>query len=58
MMRKLVMPVCIAMTLLGAFIIARSAEQIQTGLAVGDAVPGYNPVHVAGPDKGTNACPV
>lgn len=29
-----------------------------TGLKVGDAVPAYNPIHVAGPDKGTNTCPV
>ncbi|MER3500057.1 MAG: hypothetical protein IMHGJWDQ_002097 [Candidatus Fervidibacter sp.] len=30
----------------------------ETGLKVGDAVPAYNPIHVAGPDKGTNTCPV
>ncbi|MCS7223706.1 MAG: hypothetical protein NZ959_03955 [Armatimonadetes bacterium] len=29
-----------------------------TGLKVGDAVPAYNPIHVAGPDKGTDTCPV
>ncbi len=29
-----------------------------TGLKVGDSVPAYNPIHVAGPDKGTNTCPV
>ena len=29
-----------------------------TGLKVGDIVPAYNPIHVAGPDKGTNTCPV
>lgn len=29
-----------------------------TGLKVGDFVPAYNPIHVAGPDKGTNTCPV
>lgn len=30
----------------------------ETGLKVGDPVPAYNPVHVAGPDKGTDTCPV
>ncbi|MCS7264915.1 MAG: hypothetical protein NZ805_08800 [Armatimonadetes bacterium] len=29
-----------------------------TGLKVGDIVPAYNPIHVAGPDKGTDTCPV
>ncbi len=34
-------------------------EQVpDTGLKVGDGVPAYNPIHVAGPDKGTNTCPV
>lgn len=41
-------------------VVAQSQEQAapDTGLKVGDAVPAYNPVHVAGPDKGTNTCPV
>ncbi len=29
-----------------------------TGLKVGDPVPAYNPIHLAGPDKGTDTCPV
>lgn len=29
-----------------------------SGLAVGKMLPAYDPVHVAGPDKGTNTCPV
>lgn len=28
-----------------------------TGLKVGDSIPSYNPIHVAGPDKGTDTCP-
>ncbi len=35
------------------------AQQVpDTGLKLGDPVPAYNPIHVAGPDKGTNTCPV
>lgn len=38
---------------------AQQKEQVpDTGLKVGDVVPAYNPIHVAGPDKGTNTCPV
>jgi hypothetical protein len=29
-----------------------------SGLKVGDQVEPWNPLHVAGPDKGTNICPV
>lgn len=37
---------------------AQQAQAPNTGLKVGDGVPAYNPIHVAGPDKGTNTCPV
>jgi protocatechuate 3,4-dioxygenase beta subunit len=29
-----------------------------SGLQVGEAVPSWEPVHVAGPDRGTRACPI
>jgi protocatechuate 3,4-dioxygenase beta subunit len=29
-----------------------------SGLQVGEAVPSFEPVHVAGPDRGTQACPI
>jgi hypothetical protein len=31
---------------------------IQSGLQVGDDIIPWNPIHVAGPNAGTNACPV
>jgi protocatechuate 3,4-dioxygenase beta subunit len=34
------------------------AGELKSGLAVGDEVHAWNPLHVAGPDKGTNACPI
>jgi hypothetical protein len=37
--------------------IARSAD-VASGLPVGEFVPAWNPIHVAGPDKGTNTCPI
>ncbi|MCO6045059.1 YceI family protein [Aeoliella sp. ICT_H6.2] len=33
-------------------------ERPRSGLAVGESVEPWTPVHVAGPDKGTKACPV
>jgi protocatechuate 3,4-dioxygenase beta subunit len=35
-----------------------AARSPESGLRVGDEVVPWNPVHVAGPDRGTNACPV
>ncbi len=32
--------------------------EVKSGLQVGEQVPAYNPKHVAGPDAGTNTCPV
>lgn len=29
-----------------------------SGLQVGEAMPSFEPVHVAGPDRGTQACPI
>ncbi|WP_442483679.1 YceI family protein [Aeoliella sp. SH292] len=37
---------------------ATSANQPKSGLAVGEEVEPWTPVHVAGPDKGTRTCPV
>ena len=37
---------------------AMQEQPPDTGLKVGDGVPAYNPIHVAGPDKGTATCPV
>ncbi len=37
---------------------AQQEQPPDTGLKVGDEVPAYNPIHVAGPDKGTDTCPV
>ncbi|MFA0730777.1 MAG: hypothetical protein LKKZDAJK_001731 [Candidatus Fervidibacter sp.] len=44
--------------LTGLMLWAQQPQAPDTGLKVGDSVPAYNPVHVAGPDKGTNTCPV
>lgn len=48
--------------MLTAWVVWAQQEQKEqppdTGLKVGDAVPSYNPIHVAGPNKGTNTCPV
>lgn len=35
-----------------------SANQPKSGLAIGEEVEPWTPVHVAGPDKGTRTCPV
>jgi protocatechuate 3,4-dioxygenase beta subunit len=34
-----------------------SAAPVKSGLQVGEAVPSWQPVHVAGPDRGKRACP-
>lgn len=46
------------MLLVALSVWAQQEQAPDTGLKVGDAVPAYNPIHVAGPDKGTNTCPV
>ena len=46
-------PVCLSVVLLLAH-----AARLQSGLSIGAAVPSWEPVHVAGPDQGTQACPV
>jgi hypothetical protein len=35
-----------------------SGTQIASGVAVGDTLAPFRPMHVAGPDAGTNTCPV
>jgi hypothetical protein len=37
---------------------AWSPAKEEVGLKVGDGTPAYNPLHVSGQFKGTNACPV
>src|SRR5271156_998321 len=34
------------------------ASPPQSGLQKGESVEPWNPIHVAGPDRGTNTCPV
>ncbi|HXG23357.1 MAG TPA: hypothetical protein VNJ09_02285 [Chthonomonadales bacterium] len=36
----------------------KSEDALKSGLDKGSILPAYNPRHVAGPDKGTNTCPV
>ena len=36
---------------------AAAAFGVESGLQKGDAVPVFQPVHLAGPLKGGNACP-
>jgi hypothetical protein len=40
-----------------AFALPAFAFGPDSGLAVGDMVTPFNPQHVTGPHKGTNACP-
>jgi protocatechuate 3,4-dioxygenase beta subunit len=35
-----------------------SPPALKSGLQKGDDIESWNPIHVAGPNKGTNACPV
>lgn len=37
--------------------VAFAAAGPESGLKVGDPVTPFNPQHVSGPNKGTNACP-
>lgn len=34
------------------------AGDVDSGKKVGDNLPAYHPRHVAGPDRGTDTCPV
>jgi protocatechuate 3,4-dioxygenase beta subunit len=36
---------------------AAGPDTLVSGLQVGEAVPSWQPIHVAGPDRGTRACP-
>lgn len=47
----------LAMMALALLIEAPSAD-LKSGLQRGEDVAAWNPIHVAGPDKGTRACPV
>ncbi len=44
-------------TLLGAALLGAVVSSPDSGLKVGDAVSAFHPQHVAGPHKGTDACP-
>ena len=48
----------VALAAFGLALFAQQGQAPDTGLKVGDPVPAYNPMHGAGPDKGTNTCPV
>jgi protocatechuate 3,4-dioxygenase beta subunit len=37
---------------------AQIAGRLTSGLQVGEPVPSWEPIHVAGPDRGTRACPI
>lgn len=39
-------------------VLAAPPAELKSGLQPGEEVAAWNPVHVAGPDKGTRACPV
>ncbi len=43
--------------LAAALAVPAIASLADSGLNVGDAVTPFHPTHIAGPDKGTNACP-
>lgn len=32
--------------------------ELKSGVAKGTVLAAYNPIHFAGPDRGTNVCPV
>ncbi|HWG43454.1 MAG TPA: hypothetical protein VN688_11765 [Gemmataceae bacterium] len=40
------------------FLVASQPAELKSGLQRGEEVAAWNPIHVAGPDKGTRACPV
>ena len=41
-----------------ALLVAAPPAELKSGLQRGEEVAAWNPIHVAGPDKGTRACPV
>ncbi|HEY7154387.1 MAG TPA: YceI family protein [Gemmataceae bacterium] len=41
-----------------ALLVAAPPAELRSGLQRGEEVAAWNPIHVAGPDKGTRACPV
>jgi hypothetical protein len=41
-----------------ALLLVAPPEEIKSGLQRGEEVSAWNPIHVAGPDKGTRICPV
>ncbi|HEY7428452.1 MAG TPA: hypothetical protein VH682_29740 [Gemmataceae bacterium] len=45
-------------TLSVALLVAAPPAELKSGLQRGEEVAAWNPIHVAGPDKGTRACPV
>jgi len=55
MLRRMLLVGTTSMVLVGLSVWAAGLD---SGLKVGEHVPAYNPKHVAGPDKGTTACPV
>lgn len=44
--------------LAGEEVASKPEEELQSGLELGKTLPAFNPIHVTGPDKGTNTCPV
>ena len=50
--------VFLAMLLAGGTAVGEPTGALQSGLAVGADAPAFDPWHVAGPDKGTHACPM
>jgi hypothetical protein len=46
------------LTLAVSLLLAAPPAGLKSGLQPGEEVAAWNPIHVAGPDKGTNACPV
>lgn len=41
-----------------ALLVTAAPAELKSGLQKGEEVAAWNPIHVAGPDKGTRACPV
>lgn len=63
-MRRYMLSFGVAWALVGFSLLAgegsvsKSEEKLQSGLELGKILPAFNPIHVTGPDKGTNTCPV
>jgi len=36
----------------------KTTEELVSGLDLGQTLPAFHPIHVTGPDKGTDTCPV